>query len=97
MADTNLDDADTILAQWKERGFRGGMWVDPPGRVWLDYVHDEDELFMVLDGEVELTIDGDSRHPPPGEEVFIPAGTRHTVRNTGSVTSRWLYSYRTAE
>jgi mannose-6-phosphate isomerase-like protein (cupin superfamily) len=27
---------------------------------------------------------------------LIPAGVLHSVRNTGSVTSRWLYGYKTA-
>jgi mannose-6-phosphate isomerase-like protein (cupin superfamily) len=26
---------------------------------------------------------------------LIPAGVLHSVRNTGSVTSRWLYGYKT--
>jgi quercetin dioxygenase-like cupin family protein len=85
--------AEKILAEWKSRGFSGGIWVDPPGQVWEDYVHDEDELFMVLDGEVELEVDGKVTRPKRGEEVLIPARTKHTVRNVGNETSRWLYAY----
>ena len=33
--------------------------------------------------------------PALGEEVFIPAGALHTVRNVGGTTSRWWYGYRT--
>lgn len=49
---------------------------------------------MVVEGEVEFEIDGSRHCPGPGEEVFIPAGARHTVRNIGKVESRWLYGYR---
>jgi hypothetical protein len=40
----------------KERGFSYGLWVDPPGQVWSDYVHDTDELVMVVEGDVEFEI-----------------------------------------
>ncbi len=67
------------------------MWVDPPGQVWADFVHDTDELVMVVEGEVEFEIEDELHRPEAGEELFIRAGTSHTVRNIGRTTSRWLY------
>ena len=29
-----------------------------------------------------------------GQEVMLPAGVRHTVRNVGGTSARWLYGYR---
>ncbi len=86
-------DKDKVLADWARRGFRGGVWIDPPGRVWADFTHDTDELFMVIDGEVELEMQGNTVRPAPGEEILIPKGALHTVRNVGSTTSHWLYAY----
>ncbi len=88
-------DADQVLAGWRGRGFHGGIWVDPPGKVWRDFVHDEDELLMVIEGQLELEIAGDARVAAVGEEIVIPAGAVHTVRNVGGVTARWLYAYGT--
>lgn len=85
---------DRVAADWQARGFSCGLWVDPPGQVWADYVHGVDELVMVVDGEVEFEIEGHRHRPAPGEELFIPAGARHTVRNVGGRTARWLYGYR---
>jgi len=51
-------------------------------------------VVMVLEGEVEFDIAGRVIRPAPGEEVLIPAGTLHTVRNLGNTTSRWLYGYK---
>lgn len=83
-----------IEQDWKRRGFSFGVWVDPPGQVWDNYVHDADELFLVLDGLVELELEGEILRPDPGEEILIPAHTTHTVRNAGHVRSRWLYGYK---
>ena len=87
-------DRSAIEQSWKERGFSCGLWVDPPGQVWSDYVHETDELVVVVEGDVEFEIDGKAHRPSPGEELLIPAHARHTVRNLGRGESRWLYGYR---
>jgi hypothetical protein len=43
-------DTDGILDAWRERGFHGGVGGDPPGQVWCDYIHEEDELLMLVEG-----------------------------------------------
>lgn len=87
-------DIDQVRSNWAQRGFSCDVWVDPPGQRWEDFVHATDELVMVLEGEVEFEVAGVVSRPPPGEELFIPAGALHSVRNRGSRTSRWLYGYR---
>jgi quercetin dioxygenase-like cupin family protein len=82
-----------VLSAWRQRGFEGGIWVDPPGQVWEGYVHDTDELFQVIEGDVELELHGEKLRPVPGEEILIRARVVHSVRNLGSTTSRWLYAY----
>ncbi len=80
MTDRRVDQ-EAVARAWRERGFSCGLWVDPPGQVWADYVHDVDELVMVVEGEVELEIEGKVHRPAP-------------VRNVGRGESRWLYGYR---
>lgn len=87
-------DTDTITREWHARGFSCDVWIDPPGQTWEDFVHDVDELVMVLEGDVEFGIGGQVHRPTPGEELLIPARTNHSVRNRGATTSRWLYGYR---
>jgi quercetin dioxygenase-like cupin family protein len=82
-----------ISIEWASRGFSCGLWVDPPGQRWENFVHDTDELVMVVEGEVEFEITGEISRPEPGEELFIPAGAVHSVRNLGATTARWLYGY----
>jgi len=90
---TTIDRA-AIRSRWDERGFSCDLWVDRPGQIWTDFVHDVDELVMLVDGALELELDGELLRPEPGHEILIAARTRHTVRNTGQATARWLYGYR---
>jgi len=83
-----------IENQWKSRGFSCDVWTDPPGQEWIDYVHSVDELLMLMEGELEMEMQGRRFRPKLGEEVFIPAGASHTVRNVGGTTARWLYGYK---
>jgi quercetin dioxygenase-like cupin family protein len=87
-------DRQQVAAEWAERGFSCDLWTDPPGRRWEDFTHATDELVLVVEGEVEFEIAGQVRHPEIGEELLIPAGAVHSVRNTGATTARWLYGYR---
>lgn len=63
--------------------------------MWADFVHPVDELLLPAEGEIELTVQGRTWRPALGEEVFIPAGVAHTVRNVGGTTICWWYGYRT--
>jgi mannose-6-phosphate isomerase-like protein (cupin superfamily) len=87
-------DKTNIANDWKARGFSCGLWADPPGQVWEDYVHSTDELLMIMEGALELEMQGKILRPGIGEEVLIPAHTSHTVRNIGGTTARWLYGYK---
>ena len=87
-------DVENTRKDWGSRGFSCAVWTDPPGQVWRDYVHEADELFMVLSGREELEMQGRVFRPAVGEELLIPARVTHTVRNVGGSVSRWLYGYK---
>jgi mannose-6-phosphate isomerase-like protein (cupin superfamily) len=72
-----------VASKWHERGFDCERKLDQPGTELIDYLHDVDELHVVIQGEMEITFGNTTLHPNPGEEVFVPAGTLHTVRNIG--------------
>ena len=68
--------------------------MDPPGQRWEDFTHRTDELVLVLEGAMEFEVEGWAVRPVLGEELLIPAGARHSARNVGGTTARWLYGYR---
>ena len=86
-------DRSAVERDWQARGFSCGLWVDPPGQRWENFTHGTDELFMLLEGEMELEMQGRTLQTEVGEEILIPAGVVHSVRNLGATTSRWLYGY----
>lgn len=86
-----------IQHHWAERGYTCDLWVDPPGTVWADFVKDENQLVLVLDGSLLLEMQGRKVSMGPGDEVLVPAGVRHTVRNLGTGTLRWLCGHERAQ
>jgi len=89
-----MRDPSEVARNWDERGFGCELWTDRPGARWEDFTHPADELVFVLEGDVEFELEGVVYRPQPGEELLIPAGVRHSARNVGSTTSRWLYGYK---
>ena len=76
-----------IKKNWESRGYSFGVFKDPPGQVWADFVHRTDELVVLSEGEIEIEIGGNSEQPSIGEEVFIPANALHTVINVGKTNN----------
>ena len=87
-------DTASVKHDWQTRGYSCDVWTDPPGQAWRGFVHDTDELLMLIDGEIEVHLGGRVFRPAIGEEIFIPAGQAHTVINIGSTTNHWFYGYR---
>lgn len=56
----------------------------PPNR------HAEDEIFIVLEGQVAFDIEGTSRVAGPGETVVIPNRALHSFVNIGEEVARML-------
>ena len=86
----NLDE---VSRNWKNRGYSCDLFIDPPGQEWNGFVHQTDELVTVVEGELKMTVDGETVIARPGDEVFIPAEAVHSVKNIHTGASRWLYGY----
>ncbi len=89
-----MTDPEQLALKWKALGFSCGLWIDPPGQVWENFIHDTDEIVCVASGKVEFEIGGKIRHPKAGEELLIPARVNHSVRNIGGTEARWYYGYK---
>ncbi len=51
-----------------------------PNAVAPLHAHEEEQVFIVLEGEIELDLDGERRLMRPGEAALIPAFVPHAAR-----------------
>ena len=86
--------SEQIKKDWNSRGYSFGIFKDPSGQVWADFVHKTDELVVLAEGEIEIEIEGKSQQPPIGKEIFISAKAKHTVRNVGKTINAWYFGYK---
>jgi len=62
-----------------------------PGEGPPDHVHfNQEEMFFVLEGTYELTVDGQTTTAGAGTIVFIPRNVVHRFKNVGDTTARLL-------
>ena len=47
-----------IKQNWHSRGYSFGVFRDPPGQVWANFVHKTDEIVVLAEGEIEVEIEG---------------------------------------
>jgi quercetin dioxygenase-like cupin family protein len=45
-----------------------------------EHLHPEEEVWQVIEGELEVTIDGVTRIARPGLVAIVPPNTRHSVK-----------------
>lgn len=45
-----------------------------------EHFHPEEEVYEVIEGELELTIDGQAEVVGPGLAAIVPSNARHSVR-----------------
>src|SRR5215471_3241379 len=65
--------------------------LPPGGGFQVPHWHEDlDEVFYVLEGEIEFLLDGQWRRARAGSTVFVPAGTVHAFRNTSDRLARQL-------
>jgi quercetin dioxygenase-like cupin family protein len=85
-------DTYTILLTGEETGGRYCL-IDmhvPPGGGPPPHRHDFEEMFTILDGEIELTFRGETTPAAAGSTVNIPANAPHAFRNTSGKPARLL-------
>ncbi len=68
-----------MAEEWGTKGYSCGLWIDPTGQKWLNFVHEADELVLVVQGKIRLEVGEDAIEIGPGNEALIPAGSNHSV------------------
>jgi quercetin dioxygenase-like cupin family protein len=56
------------------------VWQDGPGATYPDHTHAGRTAHIILDGEMMLTMQGNSQTYRTGERCDVPAGAVHSAR-----------------
>ena len=87
-----VGDSYTVLVSGKQTEGRYCLidMLVPDGSGPPPHRHDFEEMFTLLEGEVELTFRGQTMNVPQGVTVNIPANAPHRFRNTSGKTVHML-------
>jgi mannose-6-phosphate isomerase-like protein (cupin superfamily) len=73
--------ASEMEKQLRSEGFRHTyVWEDAPDRWYSEHTHAVETAHVILEGEMTLTMNGQSTTCRVGERCDIPAGAIHTAR-----------------
>lgn len=67
----------------EEEGYLPTLWDASPGMVYPDYVHSREEIVWVISGTARLRVGEEECELWPGDRVWVPARTLHTLEVTG--------------
>ena len=60
------------------------MSIEPGSEIGEEVHDDVDQVLVFVEGEGEAVLEGQPAPVVPNQLVFVPAGTLHNFRNTGS-------------
>src|SRR5438445_2836721 len=83
--DTNNLRPNELLPGWKGRFFHSaqmtfGYYTVTAGSTIHEHSHSNDEVWNVIEGELEVTVDGETQKAGPGCAAVIPPNSRHSVK-----------------
>jgi len=82
----------TILVSGEQSGGRYALidMLVPPGGGPPPHRHDFEEMFTILEGEIELTFRGETLRASAGSTVNVPANAPHAFKNKSDRPARML-------
>lgn len=88
-------DIEEVKKSWIKRGFSFAIGTIKAG----DAIHkarheDKDELVMMEAGSYKFTLADNAFTQAGNEEVFIPAGVMHSIKNLSDRDATIFYGYR---
>lgn len=99
MNDSNLKDSnlENIQKKWEQKGFKSEIYTGTAGEEWSSAGHETDEIFIPLEGELEVSFGGKVYHPAVGEECLIPAKEPHSFKSKTASRYCWIAGYEFTE
>ena len=71
----------------------GNVTLDPDGGQVPWHNHDQEEVYLVLEGTAEMCVGDERETLVAGQAVYIPPGVFHQMTNIGDIPVRMIYCY----
>lgn len=71
----------------------GSVTLDPDGGQVPWHNQEQEEVYLILEGTVEMCLGTERQILTPGQAVYIPSGVFHQATNVGQSSARLLYCY----
>ncbi len=88
--DTPVSFAD-VKRDWEARGYYTKRYDAEPGWAQEEHYHGFDRLLTVVEGRLEMTIEGQRFVLEPGDEIFTPHRAVNSKRNLHDGFTMFLY------
>ncbi len=90
-------DIENLKSEYEKQGFKCELCTHLPSEGWTspEKGHKADEIYILLEGEMEIDLYGQTYYPSVGEVYRVPAYEPHALRITGNQASTfyWIYGY----
>jgi cupin 2 domain-containing protein len=86
-------DFSAVETDWRREGFSFGIFRDPPGQEWNNFIHQSDEYVLVAEGRLRIAVGNETAICEPGNLVRIPREVSHSLKTLSTTGSVWLYGY----
>jgi mannose-6-phosphate isomerase-like protein (cupin superfamily) len=67
----------------REIGFLAIAYL-APGKTIEAHIDPYEEIYFVMTGEGEMSVDNETQHVTPGDATWVPTGSSHALTNSGS-------------
>ena len=67
------------IREISDAGWWPVSWRDAPGEVYGPHKHDADQTLYLVEGSLELEVDGRTHSLHPGDKLELPAFTVHSA------------------
>jgi len=71
----------------------GYVTLDPEGGQVPWHNQEQEEVYLLLEGEAEMCLGHERQILKAGQAVYIPSGIFHQITNVGSAPAKMLYCY----
>jgi mannose-6-phosphate isomerase-like protein (cupin superfamily) len=73
--------------------FCQGYVVIPPGAGVPEHSHPQEEVYLILSGAGEMTVDGETRPVDGVCAIYVPSGLPHKLVNSGEEEMVMVFTY----